>query len=212
MKKEFIIIFLILLAGCTANNVISLDGVEINEYNGTRLDSITGFRENSIKGLQTVDINNYELEITGLVNTPLSYSYNEVLSHQAYEKIVQINCVEGWSVKLLWQGVLIKDLLEETGIKEEANTVIFYASDGYSTSHSLDYILDNNILLAYKMNNITLPIERGYPFQLVAEDKWGYKWIKWVTKIELSNNSAYEGYWESRGYNNNADLSGSKYK
>jgi DMSO/TMAO reductase YedYZ molybdopterin-dependent catalytic subunit len=61
------------------------------------------------------------------------------------------------------------------------------------------------------MNNITLLTERGYPFQLVAEDKWGYKWIKWVTEIELSDNNNYEGYWESRGYNNNGDLSGSKF-
>ena len=46
--------------------------------------------------------------------------------------------------------------------------------------------MDNNIMLAYKMNNVTLPAERRYPFELVAEDKWGYKWIKWVEKIGCS--------------------------
>jgi DMSO/TMAO reductase YedYZ molybdopterin-dependent catalytic subunit len=56
------------------------------------------------------------------------------------------------------------------------------------------------------MNNITLPAERGFPFQLVAESKWGYKWIKWVTEIELSDNLNYKGYWESRGYSNNGNL------
>jgi DMSO/TMAO reductase YedYZ molybdopterin-dependent catalytic subunit len=60
--------------------------------------------------------------------------------------------------------------------------------------------------LAYEMNEIPLPPERGFPFQLVAESKWGYKWIKWVTKIELSDDVNYKGYWESRGYSNNADL------
>jgi len=62
------------------------------------------------------------------------------------------------------------------------------------------------ILLAYKMNGVVLPPERGAPFQLVAESKWGYKWIKWTTRIELSDDADYEGYWESRGYSNDADL------
>jgi DMSO/TMAO reductase YedYZ molybdopterin-dependent catalytic subunit len=84
--------------------------------------------------------------------------------------------------------------------------VIFYAQDGYSTSLPLSYIINNNILIAYKMNGLVLPPERGFPFQLVAESKYGYKWIKWITKIEVSNDSSYLGYWESRGFSNNADL------
>ena len=55
------------------------------------------------------------------------------------------------------------------------------------------------------MNNVTIPPEYGFPFQLVAESKWGYKWIKWVTKIEVSNDTNYTGYWESRGYTNGGD-------
>ena len=61
-------------------------------------------------------------------------------------------------------------------------------------------------MLAYKMNEVVLPPERGFPFQLVAEEKWGYKWIKWVTEIELSDDESYRGYWEQRGYSNNGDL------
>jgi DMSO/TMAO reductase YedYZ molybdopterin-dependent catalytic subunit len=56
------------------------------------------------------------------------------------------------------------------------------------------------------MNGIVLPPERGFPFQLVAESKFGYKWIKWITRIELSDNLAYEGYWERRGYSNEGNL------
>jgi DMSO/TMAO reductase YedYZ molybdopterin-dependent catalytic subunit len=58
------------------------------------------------------------------------------------------------------------------------------------------------------MNGIPVPEERGYPFVLVAQDKWGYKWIKWVVKIEVSNDQSFRGYWESRGYNNDGDKSG----
>ncbi len=109
-------------------------------------------------------------------------------------------------MKILWEGFLVKDLLYEAGINPEAVVVIFYAYDGYSTALPLDYVINNDILIAYKMNNVTLPPERGFPFQLVAESKFGYKWIKWVTKIEISNDVNYLGYWESRGWPNDASL------
>jgi len=70
----------------------------------------------------------------------------------------------------------------------------------------LDYIIDNNIMIAYKMNNVTLPPERGYPFELVAESKWGYKWIKWITSIELSDDDTYKGFWESIGWPNDGNI------
>ena len=194
-----------------AKNPTKLSAVEIREYKGEKLGSINDFRENSIKGPQHVDKNSYRLEITGLVSTPKSYSYDDILKLPVYQKVVTINCVEGWSVKALWEGVLVKDLFKNLVIKSEAKTVIFYAADGYSTSFPLNYILKNNIIMASKLNNVVLSPERGFPFQLVAEQKWGYKWIKWITKIELSSDTNYKGFWESRGYNNNGDLNGSKF-
>jgi DMSO/TMAO reductase YedYZ molybdopterin-dependent catalytic subunit len=186
--------------------------VEIQEYEGQDLSSINAFRENSIKGPQHIDNETYKLTINGLVQNELEYSYHEVISnHQNFKKVVTLYCVEGWSATVLWEGILIEDLLEAAEVSQEANTVIFYAYDGYSTSLPLEYIIDNNILMAYKMNNVILPPERGYPFQLVAESKWGYKWIKWITTIELSNNEEYRGYWELRGYSNNGDLDKSFY-
>ncbi|MGF7119315.1 molybdopterin-dependent oxidoreductase [Methanobacterium oryzae] len=185
---------------------IRLDNVEVKEYKGQKLSSVNDFRENSIKGPQHINITNYRLEVIGLVNNPTNYTYEEVISHQNYEKVVKLDCVEGWDVTILWRGILLKELIKETNPNSDANTIIFYAYDGYSTSFPLDYIENNNIILAYKMNNATIPPERGFPFQLVAEDKWGYKWIKWVTKIELSDDPNYKGYWESRGYSNSGNL------
>jgi len=145
--------------------------------------------------------------VTGLVNNEIEYTYNDVINnHQLFEKVVTLHCVEGWDVTILWEGVLVKDLIEEAGVDSRAKVVIFYAYDGYSTSLPLDYVVDNDILMAYKMNGVVLPPERGYPFQLVAESKLGYKWIKWITEIELSDDVNYRGYWESRGFSNDADL------
>jgi len=215
--KKFILTILVisqltaisLFSGCVEQD-IQLDGVEIREYQGEKLSSINDFRENSIKGPQYINRTTYQLKITGLVETPKNYTYDEVLNNfQQYKKVVTLDCVEGWSVSILWEGVLVSDLIEESNADPFARILIFKAYDGYTTSLPVVYIKQNNILLAYKMNNVTIPPERGFPFQLVAESKWGYKWIKWVTEIEVSNNTQYKGYWESRGYSNIADINNS---
>jgi DMSO/TMAO reductase YedYZ molybdopterin-dependent catalytic subunit len=181
--------------------------VEIRQYQGENLSSINDFRENSIKGPQHVDISTYALSIHGLVDNDLSYTYDAILaSFEPHKKVITLSCVEGWDVTLLWEGVLLSDLFKDAGVSPEASTVIFRSVDGYSTSLPLDFVMAHDIMLAYKMNDLTLPPERGYPFELVAESKWGYKWIKWVNDIELSNNQSFEGYWEKRGYSNSGDL------
>jgi DMSO/TMAO reductase YedYZ molybdopterin-dependent catalytic subunit len=187
--------------------VTPLGSTEVKEYQGQDLSSVNDFRENSISGPQQVNIADYKLNVTGLVEKPTGYTYDEVIKdYNSYNKVVTLNCVEGWSVNILWQGVLVKDILAKAGPLPEANTIIFHAYDGYTTSFPIEYVINNNILMAYKMNDITIPPERGFPFQLVAESKWGYKWIKWITQIELSDNTSYQGYWESRGYSDNGDL------
>lgn len=218
-----VIIFLIVLAFWALNQkynfVIQVDDtevsdfVEIVDYEGENFSDFSDFRENSIKGPQYINIDDYELKISGLIETPLTLSYDEVLdNYENYKKISRLNCVEGWSVKILWEGVLLSELLGNLGIAPEANTIIFKAYDGYTTSFPLEYIMGNKIIMAYKMNDEVIPPERGFPFQLVGESKWGYKWIKWITEIELSSDENYEGFWESRGYSDGGDLDKQKLK
>ena len=206
---SMVLMALVVGSGCGTGGTTRLQPAEIKEYQGEKLSSINDFRENSIRGPQHVDLGTYKLKITGLVDNPAEYTYDDVINnHQSYEKVVKLDCVEGWSVVILWQGVLLKDLLAEAKVKPEAKVAIFKAWDGYTTSLPLDFIISNNILMAYKMNGVTLPPERGFPFELVAESKWGYKWEKWVTQIELSDDVNYRGYWEQRGYSNSADING----
>jgi len=180
---------------------------EIRSYQGQNLSSIADVKENAIRGTQDLNESTYRLLITGLVNKTLNYTYGDVVNnHQKYLKVVPIHCVEGWSAKILWEGVLVRDLLLDAGINPRTQVVIFYGSENYSTSLPLNYFMNNDIILAYKMNNVTMPPERGFPFELVAEGQYGYKWIKWITRIELSDNVNYKGYWESRGYPNDANV------
>jgi len=217
MAGRLIVLLAVLLviltagSGCTGDGTMDktneLKPVEVRDYQGEKLSSINDFRENSIKGPQRVDIESYKLKVSGLVEEAVGYTYDEVINnYQSYEKVVTLDCVEGWSVTLLWKGLLVKDLLAEAKPMPDAKVVIFHAYDGYTTSFPLDYIMNNDILIAYMMNGVTIPPERGFPFELVAESKWGYKWIKWVTEIELSDDVNYKGYWEERGYSNSGDL------
>lgn len=215
----------LLLVGCVAGTTVEppevgpanptvteLGDAEVLEYEGEKLDSTDAFRENSITGPQEVDVATYELSVSGLVDDPATYTYSEVTSgFPNFEKVVRLDCVEGWSATILWRGVLVRDILDSSGVQPEARSVVFTAVDGYTTSFPVAYFYDSDILLAYSMNGVTLPEERGFPFQLVAEDKWGYKWCKWVTGIELVAEEDPGGYWEDRGYANDGDLGESFY-
>jgi DMSO/TMAO reductase YedYZ molybdopterin-dependent catalytic subunit len=186
---------------------VTLDGVQILEYEGKDLTSILNLRDNSISGPPEIDTVSYTLNINGLVGQELSFTYDELRTRfNPYTKVVTLHCVEGWDATMLWEGVLFKDIAGMVGIKGEADTVIFHALDGYTTALSLDYLISNNIMLAYKLNGVTLPAKYGFPLQLVAESKWGYKWIKWVSQIEFSDDENYLGTWERQGYSNDADL------
>ena len=179
---------------------------ELREYNGTKLDPAVGPRDNSIKGIQQVDISSYQLVVDGLVDTPSSYTYEQVKDFSGEQRLVTIYCVEGWDATILWKGVTLKSLFEAAGVQPEANTVIFHAVDDYTTSLPLQEILDNDLMLAYDANGIALPPEMGYPLILVAQDKWGYKWARWISRIELTDDASYKGYWETRGYSNEGNL------
>jgi len=222
MKNRLVLIAMITIAlllsvGCAVQNQSDPDEVssatedryrenEIREYMGARLDPAIGPRDNSIKGIQHIDIDSYTLKIIGLVAEPAELKYDDILELQPYERKITLYCVEGWDATILWEGALIKDILDIAGIDPRANTVIFHAVDGYTTSLPLQDIIDKQLILAYSANGLQLPDEMGYPFIVVAEDKLGYKWARWVTGIELSDDPNYRGYWEERGYSNDADI------
>ena len=197
IRIEFLLIIGLLMMSCSHPDkdtlVKSLEPVivneytgELREYEGEGLSSISDFTENSVSGVQQIPENTYRLKISGLVLNPLEMKYDEVLNREHYKKIVTLECVDGWSVRILWEGVRVEDLIKDSGIQGKAVTVIFHASDGYKAIIPIEYVITNQLILAYKMNGLKLPPGRGFPFQLVAESRKGYTWIKWVTEIELS--------------------------
>ncbi len=204
MKKIIVLIAVVLLlASCTPPELPELPSSKVYDYRGPLLDPDDA-PENSIKGIQEIDIDTYSLEVFGFVDIPQTLTYQQVLSLTSYQKTVALYCVEGWSVSFDWEGVLITDIIDLAGIGDEAVTVIFHAADGYTTSLPLYVVQERQMLLAYRANDDVLTPRWGYPFIVVAEDRLGYKWARWVTGIELSDDPEYQGFWESRGYDNDA--------
>jgi len=219
MKGKFIVsatvlvmIFPILLTACVKpdSSPTPTGEVEAIEFMGHELTPISQQNNNALKGTQYIDRATYKLTVDGLVDHPLSLDYADLQAYPQISQLMDLDCVEGWNFTAKWTGPTLSAIFDDAKVKPEAKIAIFHTADvpeGYS-SLDLSHIYDNNIIIALKDNDITLSADRGFPFQVVAMNKFGYKWAKWVTRIELSSDTSFRGYWESYGYNNNADVNG----
>ncbi len=179
--------------------------VEAAEYLGVKLTPIRQQGNNAVLGTQHINRTDYRLIVRGLVDRNLSIRYEELLALPAYSEVAYMPCVEGWGFNAKWTGFRVTDLLNRSGLKPSANYVVFHTHEGYSTGLPLDYLKEDKILMAYGINDITLPPQRGFPLQLVAKGRYGYKWAKWITDVEVTDRES-KGYWESRGYSNSAKV------
>ena len=208
-SRIFMISMLVLtLAACRQTFTPPPGETEATEFMGQKLTPISAQRNNALAGTQVINKDTYTLKVDGLVNNPLTLTYADLQAYPQISKLATMPCVEGWSFIAKWTGPALASILDDAGVKPEAKILIFYTADDPSagfTSLDLSYIRDNDIIIALRLNDITMPADRGFPFQVVAEGKFGYKWAKWVTRIEVSDNENFRGYWESRGYSNTAD-------
>ena len=130
-------------------------------------------------------------------------------------QITRHDCVEGWSAIGKWKGVPLAALLDRVGVKSEARYVVFHCFDTMEQGlagpvkyyESLDFIDARHpqTILAYDMNDTTLPVAHGAPLRLRVERQLGYKMAKYVQRIELVDDYSRFGdgkgsYWADRGY------------
>ncbi len=190
-------------------NVKNADLTELE--NKVRADERTGitntdeFFSVNYNGVPKVDIEKYGLTVDGLVEKPISLSYNELKNLLQKEEKETLTCIALISAKGVWEGVPLKTVLEKAGVKNGATYVVFYAADGYSSAIPLENAMKENVILAMKLNGEILTPKHGFPLRLVYPGYYGYKWVKWINRIKVVNYE-YRGYWESRGYSNEAKI------
>jgi DMSO/TMAO reductase YedYZ molybdopterin-dependent catalytic subunit len=147
----------------------------------------------------------YRLQVAGLVTRPGDVSLADLRSLPRAEQVPDFHCVTGWSVtKVHWAGVRIKDVLTEAGANTDAHAIRFVSAErGYHDSLTLDQALLPDVMLAYEMDGKPLAREHGAPVRLVIPEMYGYKSVKWVTRMELVPKPV-TGYWEQHGYDADA--------
>lgn len=155
----------------------------------------------------------YRLKVGGLVERPRSFSLTEIRSLPSRTQTTRHDCVEGWSAIAKWKGARLSMLLEEVQPKPTARYVVFHCADPmeedgsspYYESIDMEDAFHPQTILAYELNDETLPVANGAPLRLRIERQLGYKMAKYVMRIELVENLAgigagKGGYWEDQGY------------
>jgi len=155
--------------------------------------------------LPEINLSDWSLSVSGLVENPSEYTWDEFLGLPQVESVSDFHCVETWSVKdQKWEGVQFKTIADAARPAKKARYVLLEAFDTYTTSLPLSELLGEDILLAHRLNDEALPQLLGGPMRLVVPHKYGYKSIMWLHKIVFSERDKL-GYWERGAYHNNAD-------
>lgn len=162
------------------------------------------------------NLDNWDLKIFGLVEKEVSWNWEEFNKLPRTDLLMDIHCVTRWSkFDTQWQGVSLKTLIDEGFIKPlpEAKFIIQHCEHGFTTNTSLDFLQQDNVLLATHFDGKPLEPDHGYPLRVVvgsfadrSEKKTAYFWKggKWLRGLEFRADDQL-GFWERNGYNNEAD-------
>ncbi len=167
---------------------------------------IGGWRIYTISGsMPLFDEREWRLEIDGLVERPVSLTYAQLLALPRARQVTDFHCVTGWSVpKVRWAGVRFSDLLALVRPMQSAKAIRFVSMENpYQDSLTLEQALLPNVMLAYELDGQPLSRPHGAPARVVIPEMYGYKGVKWLTRMELVDHEP-TGYWEDLGYDQNA--------
>jgi DMSO/TMAO reductase YedYZ molybdopterin-dependent catalytic subunit len=140
-----------------------------------------------------VDLNQWRLEIKGRVKKPLRLTYSQLLARPALERNVLLICPGFFSNFGRWKGISVKELLREAEAEPGVTRVSFRGPEGrYAKVEQfpIDEINSDKVFLAYQVNGQALPQKHGFPLRVVAEDHYGFEWVKFVHQVEVYKVSA----------------------
>jgi DMSO/TMAO reductase YedYZ molybdopterin-dependent catalytic subunit len=133
----------------------------------------------------SVNATEYRLAVDGLVDTPLSLSYDDILQMPSVSEVVLLICPGIFADNAEWTGVPVSTLLEKAGVSDNATEILFYDGDQYHKAFFLKDMLRDGVFLAYNVDGQPLPQKHGFPLRLVVKGEYGNTWVKWVDRIEI---------------------------
>lgn len=163
------------------------------------------FRVYTVTPIPEFTNDNWSFTIDGLVDHTSHWGWEEFVDLKRTVQVSDFHCVTGWSVyKNTWEGIKLKDLLNQAGVKSAAKTVKFYSGDGvYTDTLTLEQADMDDVMIAVMHDGKPIPSDLGGPVRLIVPKMFAYKSVKWLNRIELIEGD-HTGYWEQRGYSNDA--------
>ncbi len=151
------------------------------------------------------DLAEWDFEIKGKVEHPRRFTYDEIRALPAHRVDCDIHCVTTWSkLDTTWEGVSTKRLLDIVKPHADADFVVAECEEGFTANVLTSDLAHDNVLLAYRYGGEDLEPNHGFPLRLLVPHRYFWKSAKWVRALRFETMDE-PGFWEVRGYNNNAD-------
>ncbi len=146
----------------------------------------------------------WHLEINGKVDHPRVLTFAELEAMPSIQQEVTLQCISnpvggGLNSNAVWTGVLLRDLLQSVGASKSAVQVTLIGADGFDDDLPIEKVMDDETMLAYKMNGEPLPLKHGFPARLIVPNYVGEKSIKWITQIKVVDHHE-KGFYERQGW------------
>ena len=155
----------------------------------------------------SVDVNDWRLSISGMVNNPYTMTFRELIDMGLVETPVTLSCVSnkvGGNLvdNAVWRGVPLADVLNRAGVQNRASQIVGRSVDNWNSGFPAEYAFDGRVaLVAVAMNGEPLPREHGFPVRLVIAGLYGYvSATKWLEEIRLTTWEGFDSYWVPRGW------------
>ncbi|MFC3843156.1 molybdopterin-dependent oxidoreductase [Paenibacillus sp. MAH-36] len=163
------------------------------------------FRIYTVTEIPAFSSETWQFAISGLVDKPGVWNWEEFLKLKRTVQVSNFHCVTGWSIyNCTWEGIPLKQLLAAAGVQSKAKYVKFYSGDKvYTDALSLEQADSDDIMVAVMLDGKPIPQKLGGPVRLIVPQMYAYKSVKWLQAIELIEKE-HMGYWEVRGYDNDA--------
>jgi len=157
-----------------------------------------GFYIRYIHEFIALDRSLWRLRVEGLVENPMAFDYDTLLSWPSVALSMRMKCVDCWSARAKWEGFTYDTLAAIVKPLPQASHIWFECADGYYEVLSIEELRNPRVLFVLKMNDALLPDEYGAPLRMMVPWKYGYKSAKAITALRFDDEGG-AGYWSSVG-------------